>query len=190
MFCRLLQFTSIIFQPRRFGGSNLSTYLLSSEYKIWYDTLTCDGGLNDKIKVMKVLKKFVYLGWNWSCIFSNNNGNCFKKYFLSLPLFITKTKVMGGLKMWRCVDIYTSLDWSCIYSVFRTFTEDKVPTAAASYSLCIFFGYLQIHNLETMKNYVVSYSMDSFSCIYKYIIKQWSIIHFLYSMDSFLCINK
>ena len=68
--------------------------------------------------------------------------------------------------------IFTQVWIDLVFSVFRTFTEDKVPTAAASYSLCIFFGYLQIHNLETMKNYVVPYSMDSFSCIYKYIIKQ------------------
>ena len=40
-----------------------------------------------------------------------------------------------------------------VYSVSKTFTEDKVPTAAASYSLCIFFVYLQIDNLKTMKTY-------------------------------------
>ena len=62
--------------------------------------------------------------------------------------------------------IFTQVWIDLVYSVYRTFTEDKALTAAACYSLCSFFVYLQIHNLEIMKNYVVSYSLNSFFCVF------------------------
>ena len=93
MFCRLLQFTSIIFQPRRFGGSNLSTYQLSAELAIYKeeldDTLTCDGreeGFNHKTKVYEgaenvVISIQVRIDLVCSVIIMEN---AIKKYFLSL----------------------------------------------------------------------------------------------------------
>ena len=63
--------------------------------------------------------------------------------------------------------IFTQVWIDLVYSVFRTFTEDKALTAAACYSLCSFFVYLQIHNFKIMKNYVVVfYSLDSFLCVF------------------------
>ena len=61
--------------------------------------------------------------------------NALKSIFY--PSFITKTKVIGDGVL-KCEDLWILIQvWiDLVYLVFRTFTEDKVPTEASS--LCCF----------------------------------------------------